>query len=96
MVRYLHTLSAILFYVIGASVFLAYLLWSNNIATGATLRWLQTADLPLLCTALLFGGMSIYRSMTTDKPSKVLGISLTVVFALLFIVSAVVKFAFKI
>jgi len=92
MTRYLHTLAAILFYVLGASAFLAYLLWVNAVAAKQTLLWLQTIDLPLLCVALLFGGISVYRSMTPEKPSRTLALWITIPLLLLFLLSVFLKF----
>ncbi|HVW66943.1 MAG TPA: hypothetical protein VHA78_04425 [Candidatus Peribacteraceae bacterium] len=92
MTRYLQTLSAILFYILGASAFLAYLLWVNAIAQKQMLLWLQTVDLPLLCVALLFGGISVYRSMTPGKPSRGLALWIGIPLLFVFLLSVFLKF----
>ncbi len=62
MISYLHRLSAILFYLLGGSFFLAYLLMKNDLTPFAK-WWLNTADLPLALVAMLYGGISLYRSV---------------------------------
>jgi hypothetical protein len=66
MSRFLHTLSAILFYLLGGSYFLAIVLNYNDIAGTAPRVWMDIMDLPLLLTGLLFGGISLYRSVRSD------------------------------
>lgn len=90
--RYIQTLSAILFYILGASTFLAYLLWVNAIATKQSLLWLQTIDLPLEVVALLFGGISVYQSMTPEKPSRSLALWIAIPLLLVFLLSVFLKF----
>ncbi len=67
MSRFLHTLSAILFYILGTSFFLAIVLRQNAIAGTAPQVWMDIADLPLLLTGLLYGGVSLYRSVRNDE-----------------------------
>lgn len=90
MLKYLHTLSAALFYVLGASFFLAYILLHNNIQPELSGSWLQAGDLPLLLSGLLYGGISVYRSIQEDNSSSrtlmfAIGIPVGVLF-LLFLV----------
>ena len=74
MLRYLQSLSAFLFYLLGGSFFLAYLLLRNNILSRWDAAWLQTADLPLAFVCLLYGGLSLYISVQgrSEKPSLAL------------------------
>jgi len=59
--------SAFLFYLLGASLFLAFLFVYNKIAIIEMSWWLQRADLPFAIAALMYGGMSIYRSLHTKE-----------------------------
>ncbi len=94
MLRYLHTLSAILFYVLGASFFVAYLLHVNDILATASLRWLETGDLPLLCVGLMYGGLSVYKSLTSDKKESLgLGLYIGLPLLVIFLVFLFLKFA---
>ncbi len=74
MVRYLHTLSAVLFYVLAGSMFLAYVLAHNDIWQPQATLWMNVGDLPLLLTSILYGGTSVYLSLKDDTaPSPILG-----------------------
>lgn len=66
MLRYLHTLSAVLFYVLGSSFFLAYVFLRNGIMADASSTWLTAGDMPLLLAGLLYGGLSIEKSIRND------------------------------
>jgi hypothetical protein len=93
MTRYLHTLSAVLFYVLGAIFFLAYILEFNTIAVTPSMQWMEIADLPLVCVALLYGGTSVYLSLTQNRePSKGLAWTLILPLAILFVATATLKF----
>lgn len=93
MIRYLHTLSAILFYVLGSSFFLAYVLFRNNVWEAASLRWLQIGDMPLLLAGLLYGGLSVYRSMHDDTShSTVMLIAIGFPLVVLFITMLILNF----
>ncbi len=73
MLRYLHLLSAVLFYILGASFFTAYVLVQNRISGSLPLAWLSYGILPLLLSGMLYGGLSIYRSLQGEKgTSKIL------------------------
>jgi hypothetical protein len=94
MTRYLHTLSAILFYILGGSFFLAYILKINAIAVAPSLLWLQKGILPLLCISLLYGGTSIYLSVTNElKPSRTLAITIAIPLIIVFIIFMILKFS---
>lgn len=66
----LHRLSAWLFYLLGGSFFVAYMLQQNNIAIPWPEYWLRIADLPLLMAALTYGGTSLYRSVRDPKKDQ--------------------------
>lgn len=90
MSRFLHTLSAVLFYIVGGTYFLALVLNANNVMTGFSRAWLDSTDLPLLLTGLLFGGTSLYRSVHDDEDAShvlIVGIAipLMILFSLLLI-----------
>ncbi len=93
MVRYLHSLSAFLFYLLGLSFFTAYILSINNILATVMKQWLHSMDLPLLLVALLYGGTSVYLSLTAErKPSQGLAWSLTIPLMIIFLAAATLKF----
>ncbi|HAI98165.1 TPA: hypothetical protein DCL30_01310 [Candidatus Peribacteria bacterium] len=74
----LHRFSAVLFYLLGISFFAAYLLMHNGIVPLEAAWWLQRADLPLLGSALLYGGVSFYLSVRPrGAPSRVLALLIT-------------------
>lgn len=87
MVRYLHQLSAILFYVLGLSFFLGYVLTRNGIAPDATTTWLQMADMPLLLIAILYGGLSVYKSLHDEAKgtSTILAVAIGLPLMLIFL-----------
>lgn len=71
MLRFLHSLSAWLFYPIAGSFFLAYLMLRHGEWTDATLWWLKVMDLPLFLSGVLYGTTSIALSVTDpNHPSK--------------------------
>jgi hypothetical protein len=93
MSRYLHTLSAVLFYVLGGSFFLAIVLQYNGIAGNAPQVWMDIADLPLLLTGLLFGGASLYRSVRgDDDPSHALIVGIAIPLTILFVLLLITNF----
>lgn len=78
MTRHVHTISAVLFYLLGASFFGAYLLLRNEIAGGWPVWWMSVADLPLAIVCTLYGGTSLYLSLRKEKPSKSLAIVIAI------------------
>ena len=73
MFRFLHTLSAILFYVLAGAFFAAYLLMTGNIAPLPMAKFLYVGQLPLLLVSLLYGGLSVYHSLHREgAPSRML------------------------
>ncbi|TSC59176.1 MAG: hypothetical protein Greene041619_12 [Candidatus Peregrinibacteria bacterium Greene0416_19] len=67
MPRFLHQLSGILFYVIGATFFLSYVLMRNDILLPWSAWWLQAARLPFMLVAMMFGGFSVYLSLAAGR-----------------------------
>ncbi|UPA22528.1 hypothetical protein K8942_05790 [Candidatus Peribacteria bacterium] len=93
MARYLHTLSATLFYILGLSFFVAYVLSYNDIAVLPSQTWMQIADLPLVASALLYGGVSVYRSLTHERePSRSIALIIGVPLALIFVITTILSF----
>lgn len=91
--HYLHTLSAVLFYILGTTFFLAYVLMHNGIAATASLAWLHTGDMPLLLSGLLYGGLSVYRSLQDEaSSSKALMLGILIPLAILFLLLLAVNF----
>lgn len=72
MLRFLHSLAATLFYLLGSAFAAAYLLYHNDIAAAPAGVFLYLAQLPLLICGLLYGGLSVYRSIEGEVPSKML------------------------
>lgn len=70
MLRFLHALAALLFFLLAGSFFAAYALLRNAVLTPWAERWLAAADLPLLLSGLLYGGLSVYVSLTSDRQAS--------------------------
>ena len=88
---YLHRLSGILFYLLGGSFFLAFMLQYNEIGIFGG-WWLRVADLPLALVGILYGGSSLYLSVKPkNKDSKILmsiiGIPLIMIFFILIVMN---------
>ncbi len=93
MLRYMHTLSAILFYILGSSMFGAYLLHRNGVWADGTMQWMLSAMLPLLVCGLMYGGLSLYTSVqSTSGRSTGLATVLAVVSLLIFSIFAILTF----
>lgn len=87
MIPYLKALSGFLFYVLGGTFFVAYMLQYNEITPYGG-WWLRIADLPLILAGLLYGGTSLYLSVKPKEGESkslfaVIGIPLAMVFATL-------------
>jgi hypothetical protein len=67
MISFIHHLSSFLFYILGTSFFVAYLLMRNALAEEWPRWWLEIADLPLSLIAILYGGLSIFLSIHGGK-----------------------------
>ena len=86
MTQYLNKLSAVLFYVLGTSFFVAYLLSVKDSMEPLVSMWLRIGDLPLAVVAMLYGGTSLYLSVKpADKFSRGLAITIAVPLIALFI-----------
>lgn len=71
---FLHRLSGFFFFLLGLSLFSAYVFFRNELLGGWPLWWLQVTDLPLLLTAVFYGGTGFYLNLKKpDKSSPVLG-----------------------
>ena len=93
MLRYLHGLSATLFYVLAGGMFLAYVFYHNNIAVAWTRPFLYAGQLPLFIVGVLYGGLSVYRSLTDDAGhSRGLAIVIGVPLMILFVTFLVLRF----
>ncbi len=93
MTRYLHSLSATLFYLLGAIFFVAYILTINSIASAPSLLLMRSAELPFFAVSLLYGGTSVYLSLTNERaPSRGLAITLIIPLTILFLAAVVLKF----
>lgn len=95
MERFVHTLSAYCFYILGSTFFVAYILARNGIAEVGMMRWLQIGDMPLLFAGLLYGGLSIHRSMQGDagNASRLLILGITFPALAIFAAIAFMNFA---
>ena len=89
----LHTVSAITFYLLASSFFLAYVFVYNDVHATEAAWWLQVADLPLVASAMVYGGTSLYTSVIPEeKSSPVFGGILTGVLGLMFVGVVVLNF----
>lgn len=93
MLRYFHTVSAVLFYILGSSVFAAYVLRANGVWAEGSLQWMLSVMLPLLVCGLMYGGLSLYTSVqSTSGRSTGLATVLALVSILVFSAFAVLTF----
>ncbi len=77
-------LTGTLFYILGGSFFLAYLLMYQAIAPLGQ-WWLNVADLPLILVGLLYGGCSLYLSVKPrGSESKSLFVTIGIPLAAIF------------
>ena len=91
MLRFLHTLSAILFTVLGLALFGAEVAWKQ----GAMMPWsqvfLMTIPTPLIAVGLLYGCLSIVLSAKEGRGRPVIGIIVGLACIALFAVFAVLR-----
>jgi len=93
MSRYFHGLSAVLFYILGTTVFAAYLLEKNGVWPDAARLWMLSVMLPLLACGLLYGGLSLYLSVkNASGKSTVLATMLAVISLIVFSSFAILTF----
>ena len=92
MISYIHRLTGFLFYLLGGSFFLSFMLHYNQMGSFGG-WWLKVADLPLALVGVIFGGSSLYLSVKPkDKDSKVLFVIIGLPLTLLFISLIVMNF----
>lgn len=82
--HYLHRLSGFCFYILGLSGFVAFLFTKNNLWAGPSSLWLQIADLPFALSALTYGGLGFYFSLSGGQKRPVLGTVTFIVLAVIF------------
>jgi len=91
MIRDLHRISAVLFYLLGTSFFVGYLLYANLIGGLWPAWWMQVADLPLILSAMLYGGLSLFLSISKTEKSSiaavVIGVPLVALFTFLLLLN---------
>ncbi len=63
MLRTFRATAAVAFYVLGASFFVAAVLFRNGVGGNWPAWWMQVADLPLALSAVLYAGISLYQSV---------------------------------
>lgn len=93
MSRSLHRLSAFLFYLLGASYFVSYLFYRNEMGAPWPMWWMSIADLPLALVALIYGGTSLYLStQKTEQAQRVKAILIAIPLFVVFGVLVVLNF----
>lgn len=92
MPAFLQVIATVGFYILTGSFFLGYLLLQNGIGGPWPLWWLRIADLPLLCTGLVAGGLGMYRSLTTERSSRALAFGIGIPFAGIFLIVMTLTF----
>lgn len=93
--KFLHQLSAWVFYVLGTSFFVAYLGVRQNVAAPLSLWWLNVLDLPLLISGLLYGASSVILSITDhERPSVTAIVSVLLPAALILLAVLILNFGF--
>lgn len=86
--------SGFLFYFIGIITLVLIVLSRRGIAAGLTGGLLPVIDLPLIFVGLLYGGTSLYGSLTREKSSTALAMSIFVPLAIIFIIFCWLNFAY--
>ncbi len=91
MLKHLHRIAGLCFYLLGLSFLLAYLFLRNNLGMPWSAWWLDAGDLPLIASAIVYGGTSLYLSVTKPNGSRfaafVIGIPLVSLFVLLVVLN---------
>ncbi|PIR54278.1 hypothetical protein COU75_01700 [Candidatus Peregrinibacteria bacterium CG10_big_fil_rev_8_21_14_0_10_42_8] len=92
MLPYIHKLSGFLFYLLGGSFFVSFMLHYNQIGSFGG-WWLKVADLPLALVGILYGGSSLYLSVKPkDTNSKTLMAIISLPLVVLFLSFIVMNF----
>ncbi len=92
MTRPLSVLSALLFYPLGISAFLAYLFLRNDILTPWPAFWLRVIDLPLVGSGLVLGAIALHKSLSDGRTSRSLGWFIGLTVFMLFTLAVVLNF----
>lgn len=92
MIRYLHQLSAALFYLLGLTFFAAYVVYRNGLGTELPLRLLTEGELPLLACAMLYGATSVILSVDETGSSKSLRLGVGIPMVILFLAFMALNF----
>jgi hypothetical protein len=90
----LHRISAVLFYAFGITVILGIILIARGVMAETITTLLNVLDLPLLFVGMLYAGSSLVLSMTKDKVSVGLSITVFGFLAVLFAIFVYLNFAF--
>jgi hypothetical protein len=86
---FLKKCSGFFFYLLGLSFFVAYAFIRNRFHVTYAAEWMQVADLPLAFSAVVYGGTSLYLSLTSTDESApralpwIIGVPLAVIFGLI-------------
>jgi len=86
--------SGFLFYTVGIIALVLLVLSRRGIAPAFTGQLIPIIDLPLLFVGMLYGGTSLYVSLTREKSSTVLAVSIFVPLGLLFLFFCWLNFAY--
>lgn len=89
--RFLHTVSAVLFTVLGLALFGAEVLWRQGLWMPWSLAVLTTIPAPLIAVGLLYGGLSIALSAKEGGNRAVVGSIVGAVCIALFAAFAVLR-----
>ncbi len=93
MLRFLHQLSGVFFYLLGLSFFAAWVMIRNLFYVQESAVWMQLADLPLAFCAIVYGGLSLYLSLQdSEHHSKTLAWMITIPLMMFFGLILVMNF----
>ena len=81
----LRTSSGFFFYLLGLSFLAAYLLHANNLMSTWPLWWMSVTDLSFLLTACIYGGLSLFASVSRGNRSRIVGVVIGIPLVVLFL-----------
>jgi hypothetical protein len=82
-----------MFYTFGVSFFVAYMFTVNDLFGYLPELWLRIADLPLLLMGMIYGGLSLYLSVThPKKSSRLVGLVIMIPLILIFLFFVILNF----
>lgn len=93
-VKTLKNTAAVLFYILGVTAIIGIVLINNNIASEDVMTLLNIMDLPLILSAMLYGGSSLVLSLGGAQVSRLLAGIVFGVLGIMFLVFAYLNFAF--